>query len=588
VDPNEKPPVVVHTTGGYRKRRDYSADDALTVAGWQSKSSANRQNNSRSPRASGATACSVSPFRTEMMDGILGSDPRSLPENVDVEQALLGALMISNKLFDKIVGICSAQDFANAMHARLFTQIVVLISTGKPANPVTLESFAETDNVLKASGGGKYLVQLAERGAVLDRAAALHYATVVANLAKRRAWIYALQDGLEQAFSADHNESFSDLLARAKSTMDELARDAPDGLALFDPRDLTGQPIPQREWIVRDWIPMRRATGIYAPPGTGKTLLMQLLCTAAAIRKPWLGLPVRPCESVLLYCEDDLDEMHERQDAINRFYDVTFDDLGSMRWLPRLGRDNAMMTFAKGHGTTTPLFHNVLAEVKAFGAQLVIFDTLSDVFAGSEIDRNQARQFVQQCPAHMAREIAGSVVCCAHPSLTGMNSASGNSGNSGSTAWPAAFRSHLYMEVPKVEDAKEPDGNGGDRRILTRKKSNWAKTGETIEMHWKDGVLVADQSPGGIIGSINRRACERVFLDLLDKTKEEGRRVSDKSSAGNYAPRVFAQRLDRERYTQGDFRIAMERAFIAREIKVVPYGPASDATTHIVRLNGTE
>src|SRR5580700_8642328 len=40
----------------------------------------------------------------------------------------------------------------------------------------------------------------------------------------------------------------------------------------------------------------------------------------------------------------------------------------------------------------------------------------------------------------------------------------------------------------------------GPPHILTRKKSNWAKTGETIEMHWKDGVLVADQSPGGIIG----------------------------------------------------------------------------------------
>jgi RecA-family ATPase len=314
---------------------------------------------------------------------------------------------------------------------------------------------------------------------------------------------------------------------------------------------------------------------------------MQLLCTAAAIGKLWLGLPVRQCKSVLLYCEDDLKEMHERQDAINRFYGVTFDDLGQMRWLPRLGEDNVMMTFEQGRGTTTTLFHNLLGEVKAFGAQLVIFDTLSDVFAGSEIDRNQARQFVQQCPALIAREIGGAVVCCAHPSLTGMNSASGNSGNSGSTAWPGAFRSHLYLEVPKAEDGEEPDANG-DHRVLTRKKSNWAKKGETLPMHWKDGVFVADQSTTGIIGSIERRSCERVFLDLLDKTKEEGRRVSDKSSAGNYAPRVFAQRLDRERYTQGDFRIAMERAFIAREIKVVPYGPASDATTHIVRLNGTE
>ena len=99
--------------------------------------------------------------------------PPILPENRDAEQALLGALMINNKLFDQIAGICSAQHFASAMHARLFTQLVVLITTGKKANPVTLKSFGETDNALQASGGKTYLVQLAKRGMVLDRAGAL-------------------------------------------------------------------------------------------------------------------------------------------------------------------------------------------------------------------------------------------------------------------------------------------------------------------------------------------------------------------------------------------------------------------------------
>jgi RecA-family ATPase len=514
--------------------------------------------------------------------------PPILPENRDAEQALLGALMINNKLFDQIAGICSAQHFASAMHARLFTQLVVLITTGKKANPVTLKSFGETDNALQASGGKTYLVQLAKRGMVLDRAGALDYARLISSLATRRALIGLLQSEIDQTSRADHNQSISDVLARVKGELDELARDAPNRLALFDPRDLTGQPIPQREWIVPQWIPMHRATGIYAPPGTGKTLSMQLLCTAAAIGKLWLGLPVRQCKSVLLYCEDDLKEMHERQDAINRFYGVTFDDLGLMRWLPRLGKDNVMMTFEQGRGTLTTLFHNVLAEVKAFGAQLVIFDTLSDVFAGSEIDRNQARQFVQQCPALIAREIGGAVVCCAHPSLTGMNSASGNSGNSGSTAWPAAFRSHLYLEVPKAADGEEPDANGGDQRVLTRKKSNWAKKGETLPMHWKDGVLVADPSATGIIGSIERSACERVFLDLLDRTSKEGPRVSQSPNSANFAPRVFALRPDREGYKLGDFRAAMERLFYARRIKNVPYGSASNATFHIVRSNESE
>jgi hypothetical protein len=62
----------------------------------------------------------------------------------------------------------------------------------------------------------------------------------------------------------------------------------------------------------------------------------------------------------------------------------------------------------------------------------------------------------------MAREINGAVVACAHPSLTGINS---GSGNSGSTGWPGAFRSHLYLETPKFEQGEETAPNDTDKRI---------------------------------------------------------------------------------------------------------------------------
>jgi hypothetical protein len=57
---------------------------------------------------------------------------------------------------------------------------------------------------------------------------------------------------------------------------------------------------------------------------------------------------------VLQFCEDDLDEMHRRQEDINNHYGCTFADLGAMRWLPRLGEDNVLMSFDNGraHHTT--------------------------------------------------------------------------------------------------------------------------------------------------------------------------------------------------------------------------------------------
>jgi hypothetical protein len=105
--------------------------------------------------------------------------------------------------------------------------------------------------------------------------------------------------------------------------------------------------------------------------------------------------------------------------------------------------------------------------------------------------------------------------------------------------------------------------------MLTRRKANAARRNEVIELRWKDGVFAATSPPASIIGSIERRTCERVFLDLLARTVSEGQRVTHNSRAGNYAPRVFALRPDRERFAKADFERAMQALFAARSIVVV-------------------
>jgi RecA-family ATPase len=90
---------------------------------------------------------------------------------------------------------------------------------------------------------------------------------------------------------------------------------------------LQGVPVPERQWLVPDWIPMARATSLYGSGGEGKTLLAQMLATSCAIGALWLGLRVRRCNSVLHFCGDDLDEMHRRQEDINNHYACTFASL---------------------------------------------------------------------------------------------------------------------------------------------------------------------------------------------------------------------------------------------------------------------
>ena len=110
--------------------------------------------------------------------------------------------------------------------------------------------------------------------------------------------------------------------------------------------------------------------------------------------------------------------------------------------------------------------------------------------------------------------------------------------------------------------------------MLRRAKANYARRDETIEVRWRAGVFTALHAPAGILGSIERRSCERVFLDLLSQVQAEGRHVSESNRAPNFAPTIFAQRPGREGFRKADFAGAMQRLFADRKIIVGSYrGP---------------
>ena len=344
--------------------------------------------------------------------------------------------------------------------------------------------------------------------------------------------------------------------------------------------------VPERRWLVRDWIPFGYVTALYGDGGTGKSLLAQMLATATAIRQPWLDLETAgggaaAIRSLAVLCEDDLDELHRRQENINRLYGCRFGELEQVRWLPRLGYDNLLMTFDhNGRGVLTPFFEQVRQAALEFQAQLLIVDTAADTFGGNEIIRSQVRQFIQAALGRLARELNGAVLLCAHPSVAGLTS---GTGTGGSTGWSNTVRSRLYLERPKPDSDEEESAAPDDsRRILTRKKANMASTGDSVELRWENGVFVtlgartSSFTAGSPGGAVHARA-ERVFLQLLDRIMAEGRYVTDAPSSPYYAPQVFAKRPEREGLRRGDFTAAMDRLFASGAIRVAGF---KDAERH--------
>jgi hypothetical protein len=260
-------------------------------------------------------APNVTPLRLE------GRAERPPPHNVEAEQALLGAILVDNRAFGRVTGFLGPEHFREAVHGRIFAAVAQLISTGSNANPVTLKNAFDADTALQQLGGAKYLVKLATSAVTITNAQ--DYARIIVDLASRRELIVELEDTLDQAYQVEFQQSWGDITARLANRIGEIGRGGSDRVVGINPRTLEGLPIPSRRFVVPHWIPTRRATGLYGAGGIGKTTLMQMLCTSAALDPAkfrdinWLGLPVRQCRSILLFCEDDADEMQRaRQRSI--------------------------------------------------------------------------------------------------------------------------------------------------------------------------------------------------------------------------------------------------------------------------------
>ena len=127
----------------------------------------------------------------------------ALPRNIEAEAALLGALMIDNRLAEDVQVRLRADHFHEPVHGRIYEAILRLVDRNMIANPVTLRPMFEADEGMRELGGPAYLAQLTGSGAALI--GARDFASQVYDLALLRELIGVGRDMVEQAL--DTSES---------------------------------------------------------------------------------------------------------------------------------------------------------------------------------------------------------------------------------------------------------------------------------------------------------------------------------------------------------------------------------------------
>ena len=105
-------------------------------------------------------------------------------QNIEAEQAVLGAILIDNNVMEKIEEILKPSDFYRIVHQIIYQIMLDLYARHEPVDMVTLTEELKNRNKLDDVGGGSYITLLAN--IVPTSANALYHARIVVNNALLR------------------------------------------------------------------------------------------------------------------------------------------------------------------------------------------------------------------------------------------------------------------------------------------------------------------------------------------------------------------------------------------------------------------
>ena len=146
-----------------------------------------------------------------------------LPQNVEAEAALLGALMIDNRLVEDIQLKLKPHHFFEPLHGRIYEAILKLTDSNRVANPVTLRPLFEADESIKEVGGPPYLAQLTGSGAAVI--GARDFAGQIYDLALLRALIGVGRDLVEGALDTSEDVAPLAQIERAETELYKVAEE---------------------------------------------------------------------------------------------------------------------------------------------------------------------------------------------------------------------------------------------------------------------------------------------------------------------------------------------------------------------------
>ncbi|MDQ3992844.1 MAG: replicative DNA helicase, partial [Actinomycetota bacterium] len=143
------------------------------------------------------------------------------PQNLDAEESVLGAMMLSPGAIGAVSEVLDAGDFYRESHARIYRAALGLFARGEPVDAITVADELEERGELEQAGGRLRMHELARL--VPATANAGHYARIVREMAILRGLIHA--GGEVARLGWERPGDAAELVDRAEHIVFELSQE---------------------------------------------------------------------------------------------------------------------------------------------------------------------------------------------------------------------------------------------------------------------------------------------------------------------------------------------------------------------------
>ena len=313
--------------------------------------------------------------RDDILSNLFGA---TQPHNADLEQVVLGAVMVDREAFPKINIILKSSDFYVPEHQVIYKAFEALHETNKPIDLLTVVERLRSMNALEKSGGAFALSQFTNM--VASSANIEYHAQLVRQSSMRREAIACCAEGLSKLMDPTHDVFGvrNDLVDVLRTPPAELVFDVttPEEAIL---RGLREQPSSR---LFGDLLRIGQLGIMFAPPGTGKSALAYQMADAAAKGTSLLNvLPnehAKPMRALIIDFEND------RSDLADRYADKA---AGTMHQFP----ENMRLLLLKSDSLImddfeTKSMHQIEFEIEQFAPEFIILDNLTYLTAESVSD----------------------------------------------------------------------------------------------------------------------------------------------------------------------------------------------------------